>query len=492
MRTTSDAAATCAAATCTVASLPGLVPRLLRADPAPESLDAYLAAGGYQLGPLALSSAGPQPRPFTPSPPQTAPSASDQPPADAEPDADGVDGVVDADRLLDAIEQSGLRGRGGAAFPFAVKARSVRQIAERGLTPVVVANGEEGEPASVKDRWLLRNRPHLVLDGLRLAAAVVGADQAYVYVSDPAAARSVADALGQAELAGVVTLPVEITIVEPGYVAGEETAAVRAINGGPAKPTDKPPRPYQAGVRNRPTLVSNVETLANLPYVHRHGAAAYRDAGTAGSPGTFLATVTGGGRGPALYELPYGVGMRELLTLHEVAENDVRGVLMGGYFSGLLNRQALDLTLDHESARAAGSGLGCGALALLSEGDCPVAVAASVMAYFARENAGQCGSCFNGTAAMSAVLDALRDGGAGGDDLARLRRWSQVLRGRGACGTLDGAVNLAASLLSQFPAVVDRHLGGVGDGPGRGGCDLCAISPFRAARPYEVEAVTPA
>ena len=453
METTSDAVETC-----TVTSLPGSVPRLLRAGATtPESLDAYLAIGGYMPGPLAR------------------PLVGSRPSAGTEPDAGG---------LLDAIERSGLRGRGGAAFPFAVKARSVRKMAARGLTPVVVANGEEGEPASVKDRWLLRNRPHLILDGLRLAAAVVGADLAYVYVSDPAAARSVAEALRQAELAGTITLPVEITVVEPGYVAGEETAAVQAINGGPAKPTDKPPRPYQAGVASRPTLVSNVETLANLPYLQRHGAAAYRDAGTAASPGTFLATISGGGRGPALYELPYGIAFRELLTLHEVAADGVRGVLMGGYFSGLLNRQALDLTLDHESTRAAGSGLGCGALAILGEGDCPVAVAASVMAYFARENAGQCGSCFNGTAAMSAVLDALRDGGVGDDDLARLLRWSQVLRGRGACGTLDGAVNLAASLLAQFPAVVTRHLAG--------GCDLCAISPFRAARPYEVEAVTQA
>jgi NADH:ubiquinone oxidoreductase subunit F (NADH-binding) len=167
-----------------------------------------------------------------------------------------------------------------------------------------------------------------------------------------------------------------------------------------------------------------------------------------------------------------------------VAETEVHGVLMGGYFSGLLNRQALDMTLDHESVRGLGSGLGCGAFCVLGEDDCPVAVAASVMAYFAVENAGQCGSCFNGTAAMSAVLGALRDGGVTDDDLARLRRWSQVLRGRGACGTLDGAVNLAAKLLEQFPEAVERHVGG--------GCDRCAVSPFRADRPFEVEALTPA
>jgi NADH:ubiquinone oxidoreductase subunit F (NADH-binding) len=453
MNTTGDTTATHPVAAPIVAApivavRPGLTPRLLREDAAPESLDAYLAAGGYRDLPAATKAAT-----------KTATGG-----------------------LLDAVEQSGLRGRGGAAFPFAVKARSVHRMARRGLAPVVVANGEEGEPASVKDRWLLRNRPHLVLDGLRLAAAEVGAGEAYVYVSDPGAAQSVTAALKEAEAGARLAVKVRVTVVEPGYVAGEETAAVRAINGGPAKPADKPPRPFEAGVADRPTLVSNVETLANLPFIRRHGPARYREQGTEASPGTFLATVTGGAKPPALYELPYGMPFRELLKLHKVPEASVHGLLMGGYFSGLLGPEAIGMTLDYESARAAGAGLGCGAVSILAENDCPVAVAASVMAYFARENAGQCGSCFNGTAAMSAVLDALRDGVAAEADLERLRRWSQVLRGRGACGTLDGAVNLAASLLAQFPATVDQHLAG--------GCDRCGASPLRAARPYEVEAVT--
>ena len=146
---------------------------------------------------------------------------------------------------------------------MAVKLRAVRDSG-RGRT-VVVANGEEGEPASVKDRWLLRNRPHLVLDGLRLAALIVGAGRAYVYVSDQPAARAVEDALAEVDTENLAGLSISLVTVEPGYVAGEETAAVRAINGGPAKPTDKPPRPFQEGVAGVPTLVSNVETLASCP-----------------------------------------------------------------------------------------------------------------------------------------------------------------------------------------------------------------------------------
>jgi NADH:ubiquinone oxidoreductase subunit F (NADH-binding) len=424
----------------TVAAWPGCAPRLVLTQPDGEDLVAYRTRGGY--------------RPIL-----------------------GADGLLDG--LLEEVELSGLVGRGGAAFPMAVKLRSVREAGRRGHDTVVVANGEEGEPASVKDKWLVRNRPHLVLDGLRLAAQIVGARRAYMYVSDPPAARAVEAALAEVDRDALGDVTVTLVTVDPGYVAGEETAAVRAINGGPAKPTDKPPRPYQQGVAGLPTLVSNVETLATLPFLQVHGAEAFRSEGTSMSPGTFLMTITGAGRPPALYEVPHGVAFTELLALHGVPADQLRGVLLGGYFAGMMNREILDATLDHETFRRLGSGLGCGAISLLTE-DCPVAVAASVMAYFDRENASQCGSCFNGTAAMSAVTSALRDGVATAEDLIRLERWSVVLRGRGACATLDAATNVAASLLVQFPQVVARHMSGE--------CEECGAGPFSAHRPYEVEA----
>ncbi|MHA7651884.1 NADH-ubiquinone oxidoreductase-F iron-sulfur binding region domain-containing protein [Mycobacterium sp. ML4] len=378
--------------------------------------------------------------------------------------------LPDADELLAEVEASGLLGRGGAAFPLAIKLRAVRA---NGRRPVVIANGEEGEPASVKDRWLLRNRPHLVLDGLRLAAALVGSTRAYVLVSETDSAHSIESALGELDSRDV---SIEVFSVQPGYVAGEETAAVQAINGGPAKPTDKPPRPFEAGVGGHPTLVSNVETLANLAYIHGHGSVVFRSQGTTNSPGTFLATITGAGKAPVLYELPHGLPFTELLARHGVSPAEVRGVLMGGYFSGLVNRRVLDTTLDHETIRGIGSGLGCGAISLIT-GECPVAVAAAVASYFDRENAGQCGSCFNGTAAMAAAAGALRDGVATTEDLDRLRRWSVVLRGRGACATLDAACNVAGTLLDQFPDEVARHLDGT--------CPDCGRGAYRAERPYE-------
>ncbi len=431
---------TSAAPAITIASSPGFRPRLLgdQGDQAREDIAAYRGLDGYQP-------------------------------------------LVGADELLGEVESAGLLGRGGAGFPLAVKVRAVRDNMPAAGDTVVVANGEEGEPASIKDRWLLRHRPHLILDGLRLAAALVSANRTYVYVSDPESARSVKTALTEVEPDALGGITVEVWNVDPGYIAGEETAAIRAINGGPVKPTDKPPRPFQSGVGELPTLVSNVETLANLPYLQRHGSAAFRSLGTALSPGTFLVTLTGAGRPPGLYEIPLGLPFAELLTLHGISPEQVRGALLGGYFAGLLNRSVLDATLDHETLRGLGSGLGNGAIAVITD-DCPVAVAASVLAYFDRENAGQCGSCFNGTAAMAAVATALRDGVATDEDLARLRRWSVVLRGRGACATLDAATNIAASLLDNFPDRVQSHLDN--------GCQTCQLVAFKADRPYEVEAMS--
>jgi NADH:ubiquinone oxidoreductase subunit F (NADH-binding) len=246
-------------------------------------------------------------------------------------------------------------------------------------------------------------------------------------------------------------------------VAGEETAAVNAINGRPAKPSDKPPRPFEEGVRGLPTLVSNVETLANLP-----GIATGADPVT----GTFLMTLGGACARPGLFEVPFGI------TLGEVAESlgglggAPRGYLMGGYFAGLVNERGHALPLDYDVMAAEGSGLGCGSVTVLGPEDCPAGVAAQLLAYFARENSGQCGSCFNGTAAMAGVAAALAQGFAGDPEIERLRSWCGSLPGRGACGTLDGAVNIARSLLREFPGEVDSHL--------RGRCARCAGTEFTA------------
>ncbi|MFC7263309.1 NADH-ubiquinone oxidoreductase-F iron-sulfur binding region domain-containing protein [Streptomyces lutosisoli] len=340
-------------------------------------------------------------------------------------------------------ETADLRGYGGAGFPTAVKLAAVAgsPAAER----CVVANGEEGEPASVKDRYLLRHRPHLVLDGLLHAVRAVRANRAYVYVSDAASATSVRTALGQRP----PEVPVHVFTVPPGYVAGESSAVVRAINGGPARPTAKPPRPYEEGVGGHPTLVQNVETLARLALLVSHGVTDTAD--------SFLLTLSGAGSPALLTEVPYGTRLDTVVEEH-LGPVRAPGVLMGGFAGGVLGPEALGLRLTRGDILHAGGMLGCGAVTVLGESDCPVAAAADIAAYFDRENAAQCGPCIKGTSAMAQDLAALADGRGSDTEVARLERLSTNLRGRGACGLLDAACATTASLLTHHSALVAAHL----------------------------------
>ncbi|MGX7758163.1 NADH-ubiquinone oxidoreductase-F iron-sulfur binding region domain-containing protein [Streptomyces angustmyceticus] len=384
--------------------------------------------------------------------------------------AGGYRGAIGAAELLDRLD--GLRGRGGAGFPTAAKLRAVRDAGPR---PVVVANGEEGEPGSVKDRWLLRARPHLVLDGLARAAEITGAERGYVYVSDTVAGERIRRALAER----TPRLPCDVVDTDHTYVAGEETAVVRRINGGPALPTAKPPRPFQQGVGGAPTLVANVETLARIALI-----AARPDARRPAARAT-LVTLAGRGAAPLLAEVPYGCTLRTLARAQGTPEP--AGVLMGGLFGGLLGPGHLDLALDPDTLAAAGTALGCGAIRFLAPDECPVSLASAAVAHLAAESARQCGICVAGTGSVRDALGALTHGTADADLLTRLRRWSTALPGRGACGLLDAAAGTAGSLLRAFPDLVRAHL----DAP----CPGCA-APADAGRltvpvPHVARAVVP-
>lgn len=359
---------------------------------------------------------------------------------------------------LEEIDRAGLRGRGGGGFPLAKKLAAVQ--ASSGDV-IVVANGEEGEPASVKDRWLLANRPSLVIDGLSILAALSGAGTGYIYLSDPQCKASVVEAL--ADFARTTTRPdldLEVVCVPRTYVAGEETAVIRALEGGPALPTDKPPRPTESGVHQHPTVVSNVETLAHLALLNTLGLEDYASVGTTADAGTLLLTLTT--RSEAhLCEVPFGTTLSEVLAAIGLDATNSPGLIVGGYFGGLHPPDILGTPLGYADLAARGAGLGCGAVSLLDAQECPIAVAAAIMDFYAEQNAAQCGSCFHGTAAMSRTLRALTTGQATRADVDILRRWSRELRGRGACGTLDGATTVAATLLHQFDTLITQHLGSV-------------------------------
>lgn len=362
--------------------------------------------------------------------------------------------------LLDELERSGLAGRGGASFPVARKWRAVASFASRMGEPVVVADGVETEPASVKDRTLLALRPHLVLDGIQSAAEAVGATRAVLYVSRANEALMQALATARRERPGGEVY-VEVVGAPTRYLAGEETAVVNRLNGRTARPSVVPPRPFEAGVDRRPTLVNNVETLAHVALIARHGAAWFRQMGTAGSPGTALVTVCGGVHAPGLREIAFGQTLGDTVESAGGTTSEPGAVLLGGYFGTWLDaRGAWPLVLDHESLRAVGASLGAGVIAVLPRSACGVAETDRIIAFLARESAGQCGPCYVGLPAVSDLLHAVALGRAGQRALATLARWTSEIYGRGACRHPDGATMLLRSALSVFADDVGRHARG--------------------------------
>ncbi len=255
--------------------------------------------------------------------------------------------------LIDEVDRAGLRGRGGAAFPTARKLRTVASAKSRfplgdavrslagdgprsGQNPagqrVVVANGTECEPASSKDKALLVHAPHLVLDGIGLAAETVGAEEAILCLARTArpAIASVRTALHERARSGAPRVPIRVEITPNRFVAGEESALVHWLNGAEAKPTFVPPRPFERGVGGKPTLVNNVETLAHLALIARFGGEWYRGLGTAEEPGTALITVSGAVDRPGIFEVPFGVAFSEVLRIAS-HRSDAQAVLIGGY-----------------------------------------------------------------------------------------------------------------------------------------------------------------
>jgi NADH:ubiquinone oxidoreductase subunit F (NADH-binding) len=294
---------------------------------------------------------------------------------------------------------------------------------------------------------------------LLLVARALHAERVVLYLSEPVLVEVAVAALAQRG----PSVDVEIFLAPRGYVSGEETAVVRALSGGPAKPTSKPPRPYQRGIDAQPTLVSNVETLAHLARAVRLGPDRIHEDGLQSAPGTTLVTVTPDEGDAVLLEVPFGVSVRDVLQYAGFPEP--RALLTGGYFGGFLPRRLWTTPIDHALMREAGVTLGCGAFLPVMR-SCVVRVAADLLAYFDRENAHQCGACFNGTKAMAAALARLSAGQAQDRDVPDLVRWSTSLVGRGACGTLDGAAAIVRTLMHESTSSVERHA--------RSNCPDCA------------------
>jgi NADH:ubiquinone oxidoreductase subunit F (NADH-binding) len=357
--------------------------------------------------------------------------------------------------LIGLVGEAGLTGRGGAAFPTA---RKLAAVAAAGRTrPVVVANGTESEPASQKDRALLAHAPHPVLDGLHLVAQALGADRAIAYLPRAAGDR-LAEQVAQRRAAGWDRLAVEIMVAPPGFVVGEESAVVSAVEGGPAKPRDKRRLIVEAGVRGAPTLVQNVETLAHIALIARHGPTWFRGQGTADEPGTFLVTVGGAVKTPGVYEHPLGASLSALLSAAGGPLGPLQAVLVGGYHGAWVPPDP-ELPVSRAALAAHGTGPGAGVVLPLPAQACGLAESARIARYLADQSAGQCGPCRNGLPHLADTLGRLAHGG--GAALAEeVRRMTALVTGRGACHHPDGTARFVRSTLLAFSAEVELHLAG--------------------------------
>jgi NADH:ubiquinone oxidoreductase subunit F (NADH-binding) len=374
-------------------------------------------------------------------------------------------GALRGERLVDAVDAAGLRGRGGAAFPTAVKLRAVAQ--RRGRRAVVV-NGAEGEPMSAKDRVLLELAPHLVLDGALLAADAVGAGEIVVAVK--CSAWAVHEALIRALAERRDAAPIRVERVAHAYVASEESALLHGLNGGPAKPTLAPPRPHECGLGGRPTLVSNVETLAHVALIARHGAAWFRELGTEAHAGSALLTLAGAVARPGVQEVALGTPIGQAIAAGSPTA-PARAVLVGGYYGSWLTGEAAATTgLDDASLCARGARLGAGVIVALPEDACAVAEVARVVDWLADESAGQCGPCVHGLDAIAGALAAIADGVADGEATRRLERWCGQVEGRGACHHPNGVAGFVRSALRVFATELEEHRR-------HGPCDACVRRP---------------
>ncbi len=360
--------------------------------------------------------------------------------------------------ILRAIDDSGLFGRGGAAFPSATKWRSLGRGARRSM---VVVNAMEGEPASAKDRVLLAGAPHLVLDGAEVAAAVVGASEVVICVADHAdsPARAIETAIAERRRSG--TARVRVTLERPPgrYVSGEESALVGWLDKGRAVPALRVDKSVPLAVGRRPVLVHNAETLAQVALIARHGPEWFRRLGMPDAPGTTLVTVSGSVRFPGVVEVELGTPVADILDRAGVV-GALSAVLVGGYGGAWLDAGRLATPYAPAPLAAAGASSGVGIVIALPRTSCGVAETARVARYMAGQSAGQCGPCVFGLPTIADDLEQLWAGRADPDALARIERRARQIDGRGACRHPDGVVGLVRSAMTVFAADAHEHAAG--------------------------------
>ena len=365
------------------------------------------------------------------------------------------------DEIVAMVKTSGLRGRGGAGFPTGVK----WGFLPAGVFPrYLVCNADEGEPGTFKDRDIMVKLPHELIEAVAITSYAISAQRAFIYVRGEyaQAAQALTTALAQAERKGFVgsnvlgsgfDLAVTVHCGAGSYECGEETALLESLEGKRGMPRIKPPFPAVAGLYGKPTVINNVETLANVPHIVNNGAAWFAGIGTPKSTGTRIFCVSGHVERPGNYELPMGVPLR---TLIEDYAGGVRGgkrlkaVIPGGSSAPVLPAESIDTPLDFESMAAAGSSLGSAGVIVMDESTDMVRMALRLMRFYAHESCGKCTPCRIGTQRMVDILARIVRGKGKPADLERLESLAVAMKAGSLCGLGQTAFNPVTSTLRHF------------------------------------------
>ncbi|TVR49365.1 MAG: NADH-quinone oxidoreductase subunit F [Puniceicoccaceae bacterium] len=380
----------------------------------------------------------------------------------------GYEGLVRAftdgkpEAVIETIQASGLRGRGGAGFPTGLKWKLTR--ASEADHRFVICNADEGDPGAFMDRSILEGDPHAVLEGLILAAYAIGADKGFFYIRAeyPLAVKRVELALTQAREHGLLgrdilgsgwNFDAEVRLGAGAFVCGEETALIASIEGRRGSPEPRPPYPSVSGLWGKPTCINNVETLAAVPWIVAHGADAYARYGTGESKGTKVFAVTGKVRNSQLVEVPMGTPVREIIydICGGMQDNlDLKGVQTGGPSGGIIPESRLDTPVAYESLQALGSIMGSGGMLAMNENDCMVDVVSFYLKFCVDESCGKCAPCRIGGYQMLQLLLKIGRGRGSLEDLEQIERICKTMQCASLCGLGQTAPNPVLSTLRFF------------------------------------------
>jgi NADH-quinone oxidoreductase subunit F len=376
-----------------------------------------------------------------------------------------------AAQIVDELKKSGLRGRGGAGFPTGIKWDKVlnHRVQER----YFVCNAGEHEPGTFKDRHLLKTLPHQLIEGCLIASYTVQAKASFIYVNHEyhEERENLKKALAQARERGFLgknvlgsgrDIDVEIFEGHGSYVAGEETAMLESMQGRPAMPRQKPPfYPTDFGLYGKPTLVNNVETLCNIPRILHKGAAWFTQAGTEKCPGTMMFSLSGAVNRPGVYEMPMGVKIRDLIEQcggGVPGGRKIKAVFPGGPAFSMVMADQLDLPMDFDSLKKAGTGLGSAGVIVVDDATCMVAKTLHFSTFFKNESCGQCPPCRMGTNNLASLMTKIEEGRGSQKDLDSLLQLCGFVKGTGYCTLVTGAAVLVQNSVKLFRQEYEDHI----------------------------------